>query len=240
MMGEADKKIAHDFESPIDLEKACRIADAQLGRVLDELAAEKLTEHTMIISTADHGGQSDLKYFGNGAGEIVGKLVNSNEGAVPFWAQHLDNTGLVRLSCFDTGFRVWLKEPNKKNTDEALKVMRTISGVTHIFALDHSKNAYHEVYKDFSNVGEKFKTWATAHDLELANTMAAARGPDLIAFFEDNVGFDRIGDHGGAQEKVQRIPMLIAVPGGPRGVSAKALRLVDLKSVIKENLNLKN
>jgi Type I phosphodiesterase / nucleotide pyrophosphatase len=240
MTGEADKKLPHAFKTPIDLEQACRTADAQVGRLLDELAAEKLLDKTLIISTADHGGQTDLKYFGNGQGEILGHVENSEDDVLPFWPQRLAKTGLIRLGCFDTGFRLWLKDPSQKNVDEVLRFAEEISGLTHAFVFDHEKKTYREIYKDFLSVNTRFQAWANQHDLELANTMASTTGPDIILFFEDNVGFDRIGDHGGAQEKVQRIPMMIYDPaGGAKGQTTKPLRLVDLKTLIliKTGLN---
>lgn len=77
-----------------------------------------------------------------------------------------------------------------------------------------------------------FQKWAAAHDQELVDSMANKRSPDLVALLADEVGFGRLGDHGGAQEKVQRIPMMIAGPGIKKGVDPKALRLVDLEALM--------
>ena len=68
--------------------------------------------------------------------------------------------------------------------------------------------------------------------------MAGPAGPDLIAFLADGYGFGRIGGHGGAQEKVQRIPMIIRVPGEKPSTRTMALRLVDLAPEIAKVLGL--
>jgi len=61
----------------------------------------------------------------------------------------------------------------------------------------------------------------------------------LIGLLADGFGFGRIGDHGGAQEKVQRIPMIIHIPGEPAATLLQPLRLVDLSSEITDVLGLK-
>jgi hypothetical protein len=58
--------------------------------------------------------------------------------------------------------------------------------------------------------------------------MAGPAAPDLVGLLADGFGFGRIGDHGGAQELVQRIPMIIRVPGEAGSKQSQALRLMDL------------
>ena len=83
------------------------------------------------------------------------------------------------------------------------------------------------------------QAWARRHNAELLATMAAESAPDLIGLLADGFGFGRIGDHGGAQEKVQRIPMIIHVPGERGTTRPQPLRLVDLNSQITSILGLK-
>jgi hypothetical protein len=70
-------------------------------------------------------------------------------------------------------------------------------------------------------------------------TMAGPAAPDLVGLLADGVGFGRIGDHGGAQELVQRIPMIIRVPGEKPSRQARAMRLMDLAPEITKILGLK-
>ncbi len=69
--------------------------------------------------------------------------------------------------------------------------------------------------------------------------MAGPGAPDLVGLLADGVGFGRIGDHGGAQELVQRIPMIIHVPGEKPASLATPLRLMDLAPEISKILGLK-
>ena len=56
------------------------------------------------------------------------------------------------------------------------------------------------------------KAWWKQHGQELVNTMAAANGPDLIGLLHDRVSYGVYGDHGGAQQSVQRVPMVFWSP----------------------------
>jgi arylsulfatase A-like enzyme len=54
----------------------------------------------------------------------------------------------------------------------------------------------------------------------------------------DGYGFGRIGGHGGAQEKVQRIPMIIRVPGEPPSTRTVPMRLMDVAPEVIDVLRL--
>ena len=69
-------------------------------------------------------------------------------------------------------------------------------------------------------------------------TMAGPAAPDLVGLLADGFGFGRIGDHGGAQELVQRIPMIMRVPGETPSRRATPLRLMDLAPEITKILGL--
>ena len=69
--------------------------------------------------------------------------------------------------------------------------------------------------------------------------MAGPAAPDLVGLLADGFGFGRIGDHGGAQELVQRIPMIIRVPGERASSRPAPLRLMDLAPEISKILGLK-
>ena len=48
-------------------------------------------------------------------------------------------------------------------------------------------------------------SWWKKHGQEIVNTMAAANGPDVIGLLHDKTSYGAYGDHGGAQEAVQRV-----------------------------------
>ena len=54
--------------------------------------------------------------------------------------------------------------------------------------------------------------WWKEHGQELVDTMAAPNGPDVIGLLHDKTSYGVYGDHGGAQESVQRVPMVFWSP----------------------------
>ncbi len=238
MMGEEDGKRELSFESPTNLEKTAQIADSQLEKVLDTLQQKKLLERTLLVITADHGGQTNTKYYGNGKSESIGKLENLENTPYTFWANHVAKTDQIKLAYHDTGMRFWLKDPNHENRDRVLKKLKEISGVTHIYFHDKSIDDYFEVFNNLKQQSQRFQKWATTHDNELADTVGGKTGPDFVVFLEDNAGYGAIGNHGGGQENVQRIPMIVVDPSEPMESNPFPLRLVDLLSLISRKLSL--
>lgn len=233
MNGEEDVKMPRSYQGPFDLESACKIADAQLGRILEALKTNGLSDRTLVVITADHGGQSDTTYLGNGNTAAIGRFEHDRAEEPSFWLKRLQATGEIHIAVADTGLRVWLKDASESNEKKVVESAKEISGVTRIVARPKGAKTYSEVFKNFSKLPEQFVKWANLHDLELAETMNSETGPDVIVYFKDGVGFDRIGDHGGAQENVQRIPMLIYDPSQANGQQIqKPTRLADLKSII--------
>jgi hypothetical protein len=52
------------------------------------------------------------------------------------------------------------------------------------------------------------KDWWKDHGQEIVDTMASPNGPDIVALLHDKTSYGVYGDHGGAQESVQRVPMV--------------------------------
>ena len=55
-------------------------------------------------------------------------------------------------------------------------------------------------------------SWWKQHGQELVDSMAAPNGPDIIGLLHDKTSYGVYGDHGGAQESVQRVPMVFWSP----------------------------
>ena len=49
---------------------------------------------------------------------------------------------------------------------------------------------------------------SSEHGQEIVDTEAAPYGPDVIALLENHTSYGVKGDHGGAQESVQQIPIV--------------------------------
>ncbi len=232
LSGEQDVALPLAFTPAYTLEAVVRVADAQLGRVLDALEKKKLLGRTALVVTADHGGQSNVYYFGTGRSRKVAAKRDSGELVSP-WLERLRTLGRAREIVADSAIRVWLEDG--ASVPRATELLREVSGVVEVYALRQDaagEYEYTRVHSWLDRQPPAFRAWAAAHNAELVGSMAARGGPDLVALLADNVGFDLLGDHGGAQEKVQRIPMFVAAPGLGRGKVTTPMRLADVEEVV--------
>jgi arylsulfatase A-like enzyme len=62
--------------------------------------------------------------------------------------------------------------------------------------------------------------------------MAAPNGPDVVGLTATDVTYGVMGDHGGANELVQRIPMVFYGAGVGSKDSNRKMRLVDVMPTI--------
>jgi arylsulfatase A-like enzyme len=241
MLGEQDGPGLASVDSQYRLDDMLRTADEQLGRILDELETRGLAERTMVVVTADHGGQRHEAYLGNNRSQSCCPYENTKEVVdPPYWLQHLNNVGKLRTAYADSVITLWLADHAESNELALIRGLQDVSGVTEVYAKRKAGESYRyeQVYSSLERQDAAFRSWANKHSEELANTMAGPGGPDLIALLADGYGFGRIGGHGGAQEKVQRIPMIIRVPGEKPSTRTMALRLVDLAPEIAKTLGL--
>lgn len=253
MLGEPDYPIPLSFTPPATLKEIALIADAQLGRLLDQLEKDKLLDKTLIISSADHGAQTDTFYMGDGKGKPIGidkspqmktadkKMVESiKDNDYAFWILRLYKAGKIKLSSQDTALRLWLEDTSEANKTPILNVLKEISKVTRIFELAKKENKYFykEVFTNMSQEPKAFQAWARAHDEELLNASANDEAPYYVALLADNAGFGKLGDHGGNQEKVQRIPLIVAGPQIKKTVDKKWMRLRDVEKIITLQFDL--
>ncbi len=228
MLGETDRNTPHAFVPPMHLKDIALVADAQLGRILDDLEKRKILKSTLIVSTADHGGQTDEIFLGGGSKTEA------------YWIQRVSKMAPIKLIMADTGIRIWLKDGTAPNIEKTVAGLTEISQVVQVFTLDRSQTPprYKIAFDNLAAQPKAHQKWAAAHNLELANSFASGTAPDVVAALADDVGFGRLGDHGGFQERVQRIPMMIAGPGYHSRTEKRALRLADLAPLISESFGL--
>jgi hypothetical protein len=241
MLGERDGRGLGNVASGYRLADVARIADQQLGRLMDELKRGNLFERTLIVVTADHGGQENRSYLGNNKYQSCCPLENSEARVQPpYWIEHLLQIGKLQTRYQDTSIKIWLPDRSTANEKAIIVGMADISGMTEIYAVRSSSGRWH-YERVFSRLDEQtpaFRAWAASHSAHLMDTMATEDAPDLVGLLADGFGFGRIGDHGGAQELVQRIPLLIRVPGEPGTTRQEALRLADIEAQITRIMQL--
>ena len=240
MLGEQDGP-GLSVPSRYRLADVARIADEQLGRLLDALETRDLLERTLLVVTADHGGQTNTYYLGNNKYQSCCPLENA-EGMVvpPYWIEHLNQLGKLQTSYQDTSVKIWLADRSESNETAIVNGMADISGMVEVYALRETNRiwTYERVFTRLAEQAPAFRRWADSHHAELLDTMAAESAPHLVGLLGDGFGFGRIGDHGGAQERVQRIPMILRVPGEEGSVRTEPLRLVDISNEVTKLMRL--
>ena len=124
-----------------------------------------------------------------------------------------------------------------------IKAMSEVPGVTEIYTLqpDDEKWSYQRTFSALKKQPLKFQKWAKQHSKEILDATATQRSPDIIGLLADETGFDLIGDHGGAQENVQRIPLFIFNAKTKAKSIRESIRMDEVKNeVLREFDVLKN
>ena len=240
MLAEHDGHGLQSVTTEFHLERMLRTADEQLGRILDAINQRGLADRTLIVVTADHGGQKNDVYLGNNGSQSCCPFENAtNTSHAALLARSLEQDrqaahGLCRIPRLRCGLTTG-RRPTKRVLTRGLM---DVSGITEIWALRRGGTPafrYERVHSRLDAQPAKFRAWANRHSAELLATMAGPAAPDLVGFLQDGYGFGRIGDHGGAQELVQRIPMIIHVPGEAPSTRWTPLRLMDLSTGDRTN-----
>jgi hypothetical protein len=240
MLGEHDGHGVTSVPSEYHLADVLHIADEQLGRLFAALEERHLLDKTLVVVTADHGGQHDEFYMGNGRYQSCCPFEGSSVKAEPpYWIEHLTALGGVKTAYVDTSVKLWLSDRSPATEGKLVRGLTDIPGMVEVYARRSGDQA--TVARVFSRLDVQptpFQTWAQRHNGELVETMMSPTGPDLVGLLADGYGFGRLGDHGGAQEKVQRIPMIVYVPGQPPKTVTTPMRLVDINAEITARAGL--
>lgn len=218
MIGEPGKESPKAAGLSFKHEDIIRNADAQLGRILDELTNRKLLDRTMIVITSDHGVQSSTELDPEQRKKIAGEIRSS---------------GKIQQAKFDTGVRIWLGDLAKENRDAVFNHLKTVPGTLQILELDRKKMKYKVSFENFKDQPSQVKEWATKHNLVLADSTASESGPDFAVALADGFSLSQpMGDHGGLQERVQRVPMLVYRPGEKSKSDPKMFKHADIKPLV--------
>lgn len=235
VLGDVDGPLPRSYTPKYSFEEIVRLADTQLGRVIDALEKKNLLSRTLIVITADHGAQADTSYLGNDLKPHGGNsdIKGDKRTAQPFWIERLLKEADLSLVWQDTFIRAWLSaHAGAEEATRAWHAMSEISGIEEIYKLTQRvKGGFHykKIFSQLSKFSKQEQDWGKAHNQELVDTMAAAGAPHLIGLLGNGYGFDLLGDHGGAQEKGQRIPMIFYNPGFRPRIEKRALKLAQVK-----------
>ncbi|MFN8233978.1 MAG: alkaline phosphatase family protein [Actinomycetota bacterium] len=216
------------------------IADEQLGRMVDKLESLGQLDETLIVLTADHGATHGASFYGqnvqNGGttnwyygSALNGSYLNPSPALAPLIA-----TGNVQFSYQSTGIETWLTDNSLTKKREAAAVMDTLPGVIASYYRDGGRFKLAAL----NPMSRSEFWWWLRHGQEIVNTMVADSGPDVIALLHDDTSYGVYGDHGGAQEEVQRVPMVFWSDGMRDGSTPAWFRSVDVMPTILRALGI--
>lgn len=225
----------------IHMPNIVRVADEQVGRLIQELKAQGKYEKTLLVITTDHGAQPADYFYGlTGPGQSrenvqYGKAENGGNVDSSPVLEPLIKTGNLDLSVQDSAIRVWLKDRSEPRLRDAARIVLTLPGViaSYYKVSEKGSSQYRLEGKDFVTLDMDQRRWFEERTEELLSTMVAPYAADVVGVFKNNVNYAMMGEHGGFQEPVQRIPLFFAGPRVPRGkISSAPARLVDVAPTI--------
>jgi Type I phosphodiesterase / nucleotide pyrophosphatase len=229
-------------------------ADVQFGRLLEAVAAVDAAKggETLVVLTADHGatygedfygkttagaGDSNWYYAPNGvwdAGSLGSFDTTTYNNPSPALQPLLDN-GNLAFVYGSTAVEAWLLDRSPSKMQEAAAAALQLPGATATYYRSGDGFALYGTNK----MTQSEKAWWKDHGQEIVDTMAAPNGPDIVALLHDKTSYGVYGDHGGAQESVQRVPMVFWSPSLAYGAkTGRPFRTTDVMPTILETMGI--
>jgi hypothetical protein len=226
-------------------------ADVQLGKILDEIKKVDARKggHTLVVLTADHGATYAKDFYGKTtvdasnsnwyyAPKATGVWDAGTKGSLDTSTYSNPSPAIAVLSGDDnvqfsyqsTAIEAWLFDHSPAKNQAKAKQMLGMPGVI----ATYWKNAAGTAFKlqGTNKMTKSEKDWWQAHAQEIVNTMAADNGPDVVALLHDKTGYGVYGDHGGAQESVQCVPMVFWMSGGRANLTNESFKTPDVMPTI--------
>jgi hypothetical protein len=230
-----------DYQSHVQFN--AEYADVQLGRMLDELENLGQLDDTLVVLTADHGATFGTRFYGKTAAGSATSDTNWYYGPDskptvynnPSPAlQPLIATGNVQFSYQSTSIQTWLKNASSAKRAQALKAMRGLPGVI----ATYWRQGDRYVLKDTNPMTKSDRTWWKATAQGIVNNMADVNGPDIVGLLANEVSYGAYGDHGGASEPVQRVPMVFWTSSMAPNNTGSAFKTPDVMPTILQALGI--
>lgn len=234
----ADRDLDHPNPSKIRIAEQLRTVDEQIGRLLAALEKRGVADETLVILTADHGGT----YVENHRARALpakagydwswGVFANDDPTLDPQPdIARLVSVGGVQATSTDTALRVWTV-PGTDRADALVSHLKSMPGVVAVYRLAAGGDHYQPVHEDFAKLGPAERAFQETNARALMATMASPASANLVALLDEKTGYGTIGDHGGTQSAVQRIPLILSGPGVKSGKHAGAARLMDVAPTV--------
>ena len=144
--------------------------------------------------------------------------------------------GNLAFSYQDTQIGAWLKDTSLSKKREAAAAVLDMPDVVASYYINAGQNNY-RLY-DTNRMTGSDRSWFARHGDELVDTMAASNGPDVVGLTGTDVTYGVVGDHGGGNQLVQRIPMVFYGAGVGSHDSNREIRLVDVMPTILKAMGI--
>jgi predicted AlkP superfamily pyrophosphatase or phosphodiesterase len=222
-------------------------ADEQVGKLIEALKEEGDWSSTLFVVLADHGSTyaknahfADTKGGGNlswyydpnntCANTTYGRAGSNNEAVLA----PLNADGNLAYSYQSTAIEAWLIDRSwaKKATTAA-----AMKGMPDVIAT-YVKWGDRYVRTSTGKMTKSERAWWASHAQRLVNTMASSTSPDVVGLLRDKTSYGVYGDHGGAQQEVQRVPMVFYAKGMKHYSSGAPFRLVDVLPTVLRTMGI--
>ena len=181
-----------------------------------------------------NGIRSDCNwYFGAEAAPEIERYLDPST-AVAALGDRL--AGNLAFSYQDTQVAAWLKDTSSPKKREAAAAVLDMPDVVASYQINGGQNHYQLYGTNPMTSAER--SWFLRHAGELVDTMASSNAPDVVGLTGTNVTYGVIGDHGGANQLVQNIPMVFYGPGVGSADSSREMRLVDVMPTILKTMGI--
>lgn len=224
------------------VQAAAKTADEQLGLMLAKLSDLGQLDDTLVVLTADHASTDAAQFYGQqglSAGDnnwYYGSFANGTYLNPSPAIQPLIDTGNVAASYQSTSIQTWLTDTSLAKKQQAAAVMKTLPGVIAAYYRDGGRY----VLTGTNPMTKSERSWWKARAQGIVDNMAASNGPDVIGLLQNDSSYGAYGDHGGAQQDVQRVPMVFWSPGNvaPQ-VSGAGIRTYDILPTILRSMGIR-
>jgi predicted AlkP superfamily pyrophosphatase or phosphodiesterase len=144
--------------------------------------------------------------------------------------------GNLAFSYQDSQIGAWLKGTSPSQKREAAAAVLDMPDIVASYQINGAQNHYRLYGTNPMTNAER--SWFLRHADELVDTMAAPNGPDVVGLTGTDVTYGVVGDHGGANKLVQRIPLVFYGAGVGSTDSKREMRLVDVMPTILKAMGI--
>ena len=142
----------------------------------------------------------------------------------------------MQFSYQSTAIEAWLIDRSAAAVKTKANQMLKLPGVTATYYRNDAGDAFR--LQGTNTMTKSESEWWKAHGQQIVDTMAADDGPDVVGLLHDKTSYGVYGDHGGAQQSVQRVPMVFSVPGLSANATSRSFRTPDVMPTILKAMGI--